>query len=234
MKMYLKFPYKIINATLSLFFPRTCFGCHELLDEKEVGICVSCNLSMESYILEKDISSDLRSKIYISPVLKTVYGHLKFKKTGLVRNLLHALKYKRSKIVGEIVSKQMVNELKNLETSFDFVLPVPIHPKKLKERAYNQSEILAKTIADELNVPLNTNLLLRKVHLKSQTKNNRKERLKAMKDAFTIKEGTSLKGKHILLVDDMFTTGATIESCVTALLNLNPKRIDVVLMAFGV
>src|SRR6185312_5058207 len=145
-----------------------------------------------------------------------------FTSEGLLQHLLHGLKYTNKKQTGIYLGKQLAYDLQqtNWISEIDAIIPIPLHNKKEAIRGYNQSELIAEGIGNVLNIPVLNNALLRKRHTDSQTKKSREERLMNMKDAFEVTSSHLLKNKHILLVDDVLTTGATIESAALALLSM--------------
>ena len=155
-----------------------------------------------------------------------------FNKGNKVQNLLHQLKYKGAKNVGEKIGLLYGYELleSNNFKDVDFIVPVPLHPKKLKKRGYNQSESFANGLSQSLNKEVVTNLLLRTVNSETQTKKSRFNRWENVATIFTISNASSIDGKHVLLVDDVITTGATIEGC-AQLLTQNNAKVSVVTIA---
>ena len=233
MKMYLKKKLSIFRDLFDLFYTPLCFACKSVLLPQESDLCMTCTLEIPSFMDNEEISDRLRSKFFISATFSRIYGHLQFQKTGNSRNLLHGLKYGNLPRIGEVMGKQMAKALQRKELAYDLVIPVPLHSKKLRSRGYNQSDKIAKAMAETLGVSYETKLLNRVLDLKSQTKNKRKERLLALSGAFTIDDSTKLEGKTVLLVDDMLTTGATIESCVKVLLQAKVSQVEVAVMCFG-
>jgi ComF family protein len=146
--------------------------------------------------------------------------------------LLHQLKYKSNKDVGKMVGKLYGYELKESQyfQHIDFIIPVPLHPKKLKRRGFNQSSFFAEGLSDAMRVPVNTTCLYRKVDSQTQTKKSRYNRWENVGDIFGVKNSEIIKDKFILLVDDVVTTGATIEGCAQAL-QLHNCKIYVVTIA---
>ena len=206
---------------INLFFPKICYACNNVLSDNEKGICTVCRheLPITNYHLEKE-----------NPVEKVFYGRVKleyatalllFQKKGMVQHLLHNLKYKGHEEIGVILGKWLGFELINSNQfkGIDMVIPVPLHKSKLRKRGYNQVEKFAKELANSLNVSYIDNVLVKTTPTKTQVFKNRFARWDDSKAIFNIQNPKLIEGKHILLVDDIITTGATIESCANALLN---------------
>ncbi len=210
---------------INLIYPQPCLACGEILGKNEDSICTSCivNLPKTNYHLHNE---NPLNKIFWGRVsIEMVAAYYYFNKGNKVQNLLHQLKYKGANNVGEKIGLLYGYELLE-STNFkdvDFIVPVPLHPKKLKKRGYNQSESFAIGLAQSLKKEVLTNLLLRTVNSETQTKKSRFNRWENVSTIFTISNSTNIKGKHILLVDDVITTGATIEGCAQLLVQRNAK-----------
>lgn len=158
-----------------------------------------------------------------------------FKKGSGVQNILHNLKYKGQTKLGESIGYMYGAELKQSPhfAGVDVVLPVPLHKKKQRKRGYNQSEHFARGLAQSLGAKLDTTSLLKTTHTDSQTKKNRLERVDNVANVFTVAAPQQLAGKHVLLVDDVITTGATIEACALQLAGVTGIRISVAGIAYA-
>lgn len=156
-----------------------------------------------------------------------------FQKKGIVQELIHKLKYKGHQEIGETIGYWYAEELKNIQLlhDIDYIIPVPLHQKKLKNRGYNQVTTFGKALSETLKIPIKELLLIRKKDTKSQTKKNRINRSAVVEHVFTIAETTEFKNKHFLLIDDVITTGATLESCGRELLKIPGARLSIVCIA---
>jgi len=214
----------MINDFFSLIFPKLCCACSSSLLKNENLICTNCivNLPKTNFYLDKD-----------NPINKVFWGRVKiemaasfyvFSKKSKVQNLLHHLKYKGLKEVGPVVGRLFGYDLKNSEyfNGIDFIVPVPLHKKKLKKRGYNQSEWIAKGISDSMGIPINKDSLYRKVDSQTQTKKGRYKRWENVGEIFAL-SNELLQDKNVLLVDDVVTTGATLEACAQTLIKQNCK-----------
>lgn len=167
--------------------------------------------------------------------LQNASSFLFFKKGGAVQNLMHALKYKGIKEIGELLGNLYSMDLLNFN-GFDVpdaIVPVPLHPDKLKKRGYNQSEWFGKGLAEGLKIPIITNALVRNIQTESQTKKNRWSRWQNVEKVFELINPEIIENKHILLVDDVVTTGATLEACSNELLGQKHVRVSVATLAYA-
>lgn len=152
-----------------------------------------------------------------------------FTNEGLLQHLLHKLKYDGKKEIGTFLGKTLAHDLQQVKWSekIDAIIPVPLHPKKEATRGFNQAEIIAEGMQEVLNIPVITDVLHRARYTESQTKKTREERLLNMKDAFEVKHREKITGKHLLLIDDVLTTGATLEACAIALSQITNIHISI-------
>lgn len=146
---------------------------------------------------------------------------------------MHEFKYNNNTDIGELFGRQLGVQLQehDIIKRIDCVVPVPLHPKKERKRGYNQSFFLAKGISEVSKVPVNHKDLQRVKHSESQTGKSREKRWKSVEDAFEVKEPQQIQSKHILLVDDVITTGATIEACGKTLFGAGVEKISVAALA---
>jgi ComF family protein len=223
------------NDLVNLLFPEICNGCGELLYQQEKTICTKClyDLPFTDFHLYAD-----------NPVAKMLWGRthlhsatslLYFKKGSKVQSLIHQLKYNGKSEVGVLLGKLLARKLKESElfASITGVIPVPLHEKKLRTRGYNQSDFIAEGIAEELNIPVNKRCLIRSKATESQTKKARFSRFENMQTVFTVIPTSDLGNEHFLMVDDVITTGSTIEACGNALLNNGLNKLSIATLAFA-
>lgn len=209
----------MINDFFNLIFPKICFSCNDVLLKHEEVICTSCQFSLPKTNYHLDKENPLNKIFWGRVDVKNVSSFYLFKKKGKIQNLLHHLKYKGAKEVGEKIGELYGFELLNSNwiKDVDIIIPVPLHEKKLKKRGYNQSEYFAKGLSKSTNLPCIVNVLFRKTHSETQTKKSRFNRWENVSEIFDLRDGERIKNKHILLVDDVITTGATLEASVHAL-----------------
>jgi ComF family protein len=158
---------------------------------------------------------------------------LHFSKKGKVQQLMHNLKYRRHEVVGEFLGEWLGEDLKNTDAykGIDVVVPVPLHKSKQKQRGYNQVDKFGRALAKALDADYNSDTLLKTSATKTQVFKDRLKRSSNIDANFTISEKESLKHKHILLVDDIITTGSTIEACANALSSIEGIKLSVATMA---
>jgi ComF family protein len=216
----------------ALIYPESCAACGQTLLKNEETLCTSCifNLPKTNYWKTKD-----------NPVSKIFWGRIPvenacsfyhFTKGGKVQHLLHQLKYKGNKNVGYFAGKLFGTELSNTPfKDIDALVPVPLHLSKIKKREYNQSELIGQGIAEVMQKPLKTNWLVRKYASETQTKKSRFKRWENVKEIFATENESEFESKHLLIVDDVITTGATIEACAQLLLKVKGVKISIVALA---
>lgn len=214
---------EMAHGLVHLFYPRLCEGCRKPLLGAEKVLCISCALEMPetNYHHIPDNETELRfaGRIPFEHATSLAY----FTNDGLLQHLLHGLKYKGKKEIGDYLGKKLGAELKSSGwAGIDMILPVPLHPSKEAKRGFNQSLLIAEGIGEVLGIPACDGILLRTRETESQTHKSRTERVNNMEGAFRLKTKGALTNKHILLCDDVLTTGATLEACAMALLKEEP------------
>ena len=223
---------KYKTSFLSLFYPDYCCGCGLILMSQEKNICTRCLYHLPKTNFHKDTNNTIAQRFWGRVNVEEATAFYLFQKSLRVQKILHHLKYKNKPEIGIDLGKKAGNEL--LGTCFetvDYITAVPLHPKKLKIRGYNQSEMIAKGIAESLCKSYLPDLLERTVDNTTQTRKNRYQRWLNAEEIFKATVGEKLENKHILLVDDVITTGATIEACVQALINTHNCKVSVFALA---
>lgn len=224
---------KIINDINSILLPPICFGCNAQLIRGEHILCTVCrhDLPITDYNFKEE--NEIDRIFYGRTRIKKASSMLFFSKTGIVKNLLHYLKYKNQEDIGDFLGNwygEILLEKGDL-MDIDIVLPVPLHHKKLQERGYNQVEKFGKQLASHLNAKYMNDVLIKTANTKTQTKKTRLKRWQNNEDLYKIRDSAFLKNKKILLVDDVITTGATIEICAFALNKTKGVELYVATMA---
>lgn len=224
----------VINL-LNLFFPQVCLACDAHLNDNEKHICTFCRneLPITNFFSEPD--NAVAKRLYGRVNFQYATSLLWFNKKGIVQHLMHNLKYKGHEEVGVFLGQWLGKELSQLEMfkDIDVVVPVPLHASKLRKRGYNQVDKFGREIAKALSIEFNSTVLVKTKATTTQVFKNRLKRTLTHEGDFSIYESNSLKGKHILLVDDIITTGATIEACANQLLKIDGVTISVATMAIA-
>ncbi|MGB0887810.1 MAG: ComF family protein [Vicingaceae bacterium] len=214
----------MINDFFNLIFPKLCCACSNTLLRHENFICLVCELTLPKTNYHLDIDNPV-SKVFWGRVpIERATSYYSFSKKSKVQNLLHHLKYKGVKELGKAIGELMGHDLKEVEgfKNIDFIIPVPLHKRKLEKRGYNQSEWIALGLSKVLKIPINTHTLYRKEYSQTQTKKTRYKRWENVGSIFGVAD-EALNNKSVLLVDDVVTTGATLEACALVLIEKGCK-----------
>lgn len=224
----------IINDINAVLLPRLCFGCNARLYRGEQHLCAFCRnqipLTEFDYLTENAVDRVFYGRINI----KKASSFLFFTEKGITKNIIHHLKYKNQPQIGDFLGSwygEILRETGQLR-DIDCVVPVPLHNKKLKIRGYNQIERFGQRIANSIDATYINNCLIKTANTKTQTKKSRIYRWKDKQDLYLLKNAQILSNKKILLVDDVITTGATLEACAKALLKAPKTEIYILTMAF--
>ena len=214
---------------ISLVFPRYCLSCLGALTKGEQTICTPCRYSLPKTHYHKNLNNPVRHKFLETIRLKYAFAYLKFVKHGKVQQLLHSLKYENHPEIGLVLGRWFGYDLKEdgFASHFDLIIPVPLHRSKLRIRGYNQSDPFAEGLSEALGIKWSGSLMSRVKKSETQTQKSRIERWKNVERIFEVVDVESVKSKRVLLVDDVITTGATLESCATALLNCQVREVSV-------
>ncbi len=226
---------RLAYDVVGLLFPNLCNGCGLSLYGGEKAICNHClyDLHHTDFHLHKEnrVAKQLWSRLPFEAAMAMLY----FKKGTRIQNLIHNLKYNGRPEVGHILGNLVGEKLKASEfyKSIDYIVPVPLHPKKERIRGYNQSLCIAEGISETLGVPIFQNQLIRKKITETQTRKSRFIRYENMLSVFDVFEPEQLQHKHVLLVDDVITTGATLEACGNALIKSGVEKLSIACVAFA-
>ena len=216
--------FKDIGAFL---FPRYCLGCGQIISRQEQFLCVTCRheLRQTHFHLLPDERNPMIRKFFGRVVVQKASALLYYDKGTVSQRLIHALKYHDREQVGLWLGQWYATELvtNGYFSQVELALPVPLHPKKKKKRGYNQVTLFAREIAAQLQVPYIEDILIKQQYNSAQAKKHWLERQKSSKEQFILKDTTTIAGKHILLVDDIVTTGATLTQCATLLIGAGAK-----------
>ena len=204
---------------ISLFYPEVCLSCGEGLTNQEEFICTACMYKLPKTNFHTQPDNILYKTFYGRAELNAAAAYCHYQKGNMVQDLVHELKYNGKKELGTYLGKWYGQDLKQSPAfeKIDVIVPVPLHKRKLRKRGYNQSAYFAYGLAHGMGAACIENALIRVKNTETQTKKSRYSRWENVKDIFGVANKEALAGKHVLLVDDIITTGATIEACVQAL-----------------
>lgn len=215
-----------------LFYPRMCRACDSPLLKHEEIICTQCLYEMPNANMGLSKNNCVEQLFWGRFPVESAGAYYSFKKGSHVQKLLHKFKYKNSPEIGVKIGKLYGAEILKLGCKIpDIIVPIPLHPKKYAIRGYNQSERFGAGLAEALNIPMDTKNFLRNTFTETQTKKNRFERWNNVKDIFICIDPEVFNNKHILLVDDVITTGSTIESSAQKLLSYENIKISIASIA---
>jgi ComF family protein len=215
-----------------LFYPHNCIGCGSDVIDKENFLCLECVNDLPHTNFAMHANNPLEKKFWGRISLTSAMSEFYFSKESIVQNMIHELKYRGNKKAGFYFGNLMGKSLLNSNRfDVDMLIPLPLFEKKEKMRGYNQSEILCNVNSEIINKPVIKNNVIRKVFTETQTKKHRIERWKNVEDIFFITDPKSLEGKHILLVDDVITTGATLDACGTEILKIKNVKLSIAALA---
>jgi ComF family protein len=224
-----------ISDLTDLFFPKLCITCGNRLISQEHYLCMNCWYDLPVTNFHKNADNKVAQLFWGRVEIENATSFFGYKKGSRYRELIHFIKYKGLKELGFETGRRFGLVLaKTVEfNKIDVVVPVPLHKRKLKKRGFNQSDWIASGIAEALKKPVSTENLFRHIYTQTQTKKNRFERFVNVEGIFAIKEPYKFEGKHILLIDDVVTTGSTLEACAVELLKLRDTKVSIATLAFA-
>ena len=224
----------MFHDLLDLLYPRICNSCETSLLKHEKVLCTQCLHALPTAFshLEKDNSVE---RIFYGRIpLENATSLLLFEKKGMVQKIIHNLKYKGHEEIGTFLGEWLGTELRSLQNfkQVTAVVPVPLHNKKLRQRGYNQVEKFGRAIAEKLEITYLNDVLLKRSASKTQTLKKRLARWGDLEETFVLEQPEKLQDQHVLLVDDLVTTGATLEACAHQLMQVKGVKISIATMAY--
>lgn len=225
----------MIKNLIDLFFPPVCSGCHALLLSNEKVICTPCRHHLPQTHHHLQIENEAYKKFYGRIPVLHASAFLYFNKKGMVQELIHNLKYRGQQEIGTQLGHWYAQDLKDnlVLKEVDAIIAVPLHKKRWRKRGYNQVATFAEALSYELNIPIRKDLLIKKVNAQTQSKKNLLGRMYGNQKIFEVNYTPSDHDKHYLLLDDVLTTGATLEACSKAILAIPGAKISIVCMAMA-
>ncbi len=217
---------------LRLFFPKLCAGCGSALRTREQHICTNCRLNLPETLYPFNNENPIARVFWGRIPLLAATSLLHFQKGSAVQQIMHELKYNGNKFVGVELGQVLGSRIKSYAQELpDLIVPVPLHPKRERKRGYNQSLMIANGIENATGVPVRTDILIRNTYTTTQTNKGRTSRWDNVETIFGIRNADMATNKHILLVDDVLTTGATLEACGAEILKVPGVRLSIATLA---
>jgi ComF family protein len=225
----------MFKSIINLFFPPVCAGCHSFLLSNENVICTLCRHTIPLTNHHLNPENEAFKKFYGRIPVEYASALFYFHKKGIVQQLIHNLKYKGQEKIGTILGEWYAEDLKNstIIQSVDAIIPVPLHKRKLRERGYNQVTNFGLALSKNLDLAYNDSILFRKIYSKTQSKKNLLNRSDGIDTIFDVQFTEKDHNKHFLLIDDVITTGSTLEACSHALMKIPGAKISIVCMAMA-
>ncbi|MFW5805400.1 MAG: ComF family protein [Bacteroidales bacterium] len=211
-----------------LLYPKVCDACGKSLMQQEEILCTECLVKLPRTSFHDDTENELVQVFWGRVNIEQATALIHFVKGSAYRKLIHKLKYQNRADIGEFLGRELGSELKESHKfqRIDYIIPVPLHPDKQKVRGYNQAEMIAKGMSSVMDVPVSTDNLVRKLFTKTQTKKGRYDRWENVSRVFDVQKPDEFANKYVLLVDDVITTGATIEACAQKLLSIEGTKVS--------
>ncbi|MVM39861.1 ComF family protein [Spirosoma sp. HMF3257] len=225
----------LIADFTDILFPSLCLGCKQTLGDNERILCTTCRINLpETGQHREPYDQNLLNKFAGKVPVQFLASYLYFSKESIVQNLIHNFKYKGQKEAAKELANWYGQQLKSESNQFqdiDVIVGVPLHKSRFQQRGYNQADWIAQGLAEALNIPMRTDVLVRNEFKESQTRKNRLERWENVKTVFAVINPQAVKNKNVVVADDVLTTGATIEACAIELLKAGCKSVRVLTLA---
>jgi ComF family protein len=214
----------LLDSILDFVYPPLCVVCGRLLDNGKDHVCAECWESIQKVHAQLPLYVETRNKLVRTEFVDDLASLFVFEKEGAFQKIAHSLKYSGVQALGIEIGRRLGTKLSEQAIRAEALVPIPLHKRKLRERGYNQSELIARGCSRTTGIPVRTDLVCRGKFTQTQTMFSLEERRKNMENAFSF-VSSDVKGKTIILIDDIITTGSTIESCADVLKRAGAVRI---------
>lgn len=223
----------IFSAFINLFYPQLCHGCGEDPIGSGQFLCFRCHADLPFTHYENHRQNKTEVNFYGRVKIESAMSLLYFSKNMIVQNMMHEFKYQGQQELGLFLGRLLGRALiaSPAFTTIDEIVPLPLSARKQKMRGYNQAELLCDGIGEIMGKPVSTQNVIRFRDTDTQTKKHRRERWENVEGIFAVREPELLRGKHLLLVDDVITTGATLEACAQVILRVEDTKLSIATLA---
>lgn len=202
----------LYNAVIDLLFPKKCELCNKIISTHQFPLCYQCIVAISKTNFKHVEKNPLKNKLYDISNLKYCIGLFNYQKESKTQELIHKLKYQSKKNIGLFFASELARKIKNERIQFDFLIAIPMYKRKQKKRGYNQTDIITDSLSEKIGVPV-LHIIEKHIDTESQTKKTNYQRWKNQEKKFRLCDSYNIKGKHLLIIDDVITTGATMHSC---------------------
>jgi len=218
---------------MHLFYPHLCNGCGSDLLQKNHLLCLKCINDLPHTRFAQYAGNPVEKYFWGRLNITAAHSEFYFSKGSLVQELIHQLKYKGNTAIGAYLGGMMAETLikSGRFNTIDGLIPLPLYPEKEHHRGYNQAAIICNGMSVIMNVPVLNGCVIRQRFTETQTRKHRTERWENVDKSFAVKNARALHGKHLLLVDDVITTGATLEACGATILQLENTKLSIATLA---
>ncbi|MEO7307821.1 MAG: phosphoribosyltransferase family protein [Ferruginibacter sp.] len=225
----------IVGSTLHLFYPHTCTGCGSDLLGEDNMLCLKCIHQLPHTNFAGIPNNPIEKYFWGRILLTSAYSQFYFSKEFLIQHLIHELKYRGNTNIGfylgEIMGKTLLNS--NRFSNIEALIPLPLYADKEHKRGYNQATVICNGMSSVMNIPVLHGAIIRQHATETQTRKHRTERWENVKSSFKLSNEHALSGKHVLLVDDVVTTGATLEACGNSILQAENVKLSIATLAYA-
>jgi len=227
--------YTLLTDFIALLYPEICIGCGNALTHNDTMICFDCSIDMPVTYFEKHKDNPVERLFWIKTNIQEATAGYFFTKKSRIQKMIHSFKYKGNDQAAIFLGEELGKMLLNSERfkHINQIIPVPLHPNKMKIRGYNQAEKIADGLSNVLGIPVNNSSLVRVLHNETQTKKGLFNRWTNVQTIFTIADSDKLINQHVLIVDDVITSGSTIESCAKQILSVDGTKVSLASLAIA-
>ena len=224
----------IFESFAGLLWPNVCSCCSTGLVRGERYICSHCMRDLPTTDFYREPDNPVAKIFWGRAIVEHATAEYFFRKGNNVQKLVYQIKYRGHKEMGVVLGREMGKSLRDSNfNKIDIIVPVPLHQQKLRKRGYNQSEWIARGVSEALGKPMDAQTLVRRLFTDSQTRKKNYDRWENVNHGFELTDSNSFAGKHILIIDDVITTGATLEACINAVLSVPGAKTSVATLAFA-